>query len=54
MLTDRQIKSLKTDRPQKDVFDGDISGFGVISKQLPEGLRDRAGEGKLLGGVGRL
>ena len=29
MLTDRQIKSLKTDRPQMDVFDGDISGFGV-------------------------
>ncbi len=29
MLTDRQIKSLKTDRPQIDVFDGDISGFGV-------------------------
>ena len=29
MLTDRQIKSLKTDRPQVDVFDGDIAGFGV-------------------------
>jgi hypothetical protein len=29
MLTDRQIKSLKTDRLQMDVFDGDISGFGV-------------------------
>jgi hypothetical protein len=29
MLTDRQIKSLKTDRPQVDVFDGEIPGFGV-------------------------
>jgi integrase len=29
MLTDRQIKSLKTDRPQIDVFDGDLPGFGV-------------------------
>ncbi len=29
MLTDRQIKSLKTDRPQVDVFDGDLPGFGV-------------------------
>jgi len=29
MLTDRQIKSLKTDRPQEDVFDGDLPGFGV-------------------------
>jgi Arm DNA-binding domain len=29
MLTDRQIKSLRTDRPQVDVFDGEIAGFGV-------------------------
>jgi hypothetical protein len=29
MLTDRQIKSLETDRPQIDVFDGAIPGFGV-------------------------
>ena len=29
MLTDRQIKSLRTDRPQMDVFDGDLPGFGV-------------------------
>jgi integrase len=29
MLTDRQVKSLKTDRPQVDVFDGDLPGFGV-------------------------
>lgn len=29
MLTDRQIRSLKTDRPQLDVFDGEIPGFGV-------------------------
>jgi integrase len=29
MLTDRQIKSLKADRPQMDVFDGETPGFGV-------------------------
>jgi hypothetical protein len=29
MLTDRQIRSLKTDRLQLDVFDGEIPGFGV-------------------------
>src|SRR5262245_28907788 len=29
MLTDRQIKSLKTDRPQIDIFDGTLPGFGV-------------------------
>lgn len=29
MLTDRQVKSLHTDRPQIEVYDGSIPGFGV-------------------------
>lgn len=29
MLTDRQVKSLKTDQPQIEVYDGSIPGFGV-------------------------
>ncbi|MEO6195368.1 MAG: integrase arm-type DNA-binding domain-containing protein [Thermoanaerobaculia bacterium] len=29
MLTDRQVKSLRTDLPQVEVYDGSIPGFGV-------------------------
>jgi hypothetical protein len=29
MLTDRQVKSLHTDQPQIEVYDGSIPGFGV-------------------------
>jgi hypothetical protein len=29
MLTDRQIKSLENDRPQVEVFDGTVPGFGI-------------------------
>ena len=38
MLTDRQVKSLKTDRPQIDVFDGDLRALASALPTKPEEL----------------
>ena len=38
MLTDRQVKSLRTDLPQIEVYDGSIPGFGASHEQRAQEL----------------